>query len=137
MGWTQEGINLTIWSLGCDWLHCQGENSDPTASPDDDSCMVSTPRGKDGKTKPRLPPPRIPPPKDLVQKNGSVQETPTHCFASFISGCVNSLLGYACATVFVLLHPDRPQCSDVLTDCFKIPSRQFSGFKVKQLLGQH
>ncbi len=56
-------------------------------------------------------------------KNGLVQETPTHCFASFISGCVNSLVCYACAAVFVLLHLGWPQCSDVLTDCFKIPSR--------------
>ncbi len=104
MGWTQEAINSTIWSLGCDWFHCQRETSDPTASPDDDSRMVSTPWGKDGKTKPLPPASQHPSQKD-GGKNGSVQETPTHCFASFISRCVNSLVRYACATVFVLLHP--------------------------------
>lgn len=60
---------------------------------------------------------------------GPAQETPTHCFASFISRCVNSLDRYACATVFVRLHPGWPQCCDVLTDCFKIPSRQFTVWK--------
>lgn len=53
--WTQEAVNPTIWSHGCDWFHYQRETSDPTVSPDDDSCMVSTLWGKDGKTKP-LPP---------------------------------------------------------------------------------
>lgn len=65
---------------------------------------------------------------------GLVQETPTHCFASFISRCVNSLVRYACATVFVLLLPGWPRCSDVLTDCFKIPSRQFSVLKYRSHL---
>lgn len=46
MRWTQEAINSTIWSLGCDWFHCQWETSDPAVSPDDDSRMVSTPWGK-------------------------------------------------------------------------------------------
>ncbi|KAI9520891.1 hypothetical protein NQZ68_013297 [Dissostichus eleginoides] len=80
------------------------EISDPKASPDDDSRMVSTPRGKYGKTKPLPSASRHPSQKD-VGGNSLVQETPAHCFASFISRCVNSLVGYACATVFVLLHP--------------------------------
>lgn len=127
-------INLTIWSHGCDWFHCQRETSDPTVSPDDDSHMVSTLQGKDRKTNP-LQPTSQHPSQNYMGENGLVQETPTHCFASLISCRVNSSARYTCATVFVLLHPGWPWCSDVLTDCCKTPSRQFRRFVIKQSLG--
>lgn len=140
MRWTREAVNPTTrWSLGCGWFHCQRETSDPAASPDDDSRMVSTPWGKDGKTKPLPSGPQHHSQSDGggEKKNGSAQETPTYCFASFISPCVNSLVGYACATVLVLLLPRLTSLFSCFDRLFQNPIKAIHRFTVKQPLGQH
>lgn len=133
--WTQEAISSSRGSLGSDWYHCQRETGDPTASPDDDSCMVLTPWGKvrENKASASILSASLP---EIWGENGSVQETPTHCFASFISPCVNSLVDYACATVFVLLIPQLTSALWCFDRLFQNLIKPMYCFWVRQPIGQ-